>query len=169
MKLFFKVITFLVVNITFSQHEPGAWVVGFNGAAKVDRIADFGGNLQVHYAPNCYSSYIAEVGGILTNNGIVPELNMTINSIMFNFKTWMVTGGMGLVLNTAKLTKEERDDAIFAFSNENANFGALLKIRTLIPITRWWHFSTAFNFKTIGGNFSTVNVGLIYEFPLNGY
>ncbi|WP_010177416.1 hypothetical protein [Aquimarina agarilytica] len=169
MKLFNTLFLFFIVNSILAQHEPGAWVVGVQGAAKVDRISDVGGSFQVHYAPNCYSTYIAEVGVLNTKDGIVPELGITINSIMFNFQSWMITGGMGFIMNSAELSKKEQDDAIFAFSDGKNSFGALLKIRTLVPINKWWQLSSAFNFKSVGGKFSTVTLGIIYEFPLKGY
>ncbi len=169
MKLFIKVLFFLTTNFVIAQHEPGAWVIGGQLMTRVSKIKDVGGNFQVHYAPNCYSSYIAEVGILNTKDDIVPEFGITINSIMFNFQSWMITGGMGFVANSAELTKKEQDDAIFSFSNGNNSLGVLLKLRTLISLNKWWQMSTDFNFKTVGGDFSTVNLGLIYEFPLKGY
>ncbi len=169
MKLFLKGLFFLAVNVVIAQHEPGAWVIGGQVMSRVNKIEDIGGNFQVHYAPNCYSSYIMEVGLLNTKEGIVPELGISINSIMFNFQSWMITGGMGFIANSVDISKKEQDEAIFSFSNGSNSLGVLLKIRTLISLSKGWQMSADFNFKTVGGNFSTVNWGVIYEFPLKGY
>ena len=157
----------LVSTGIFGQHQPKNWAFGLNAAGHLSNITEVGGSFHVDYAPTCFSTYSGEFGLFSYKDQLVPEINITINSMLYNFDSKaFITGGMGLMVNSAELSKREQDNAVFDFSNGQTNFGAIIKLRGLIVLSQWWQFSTELNLKSVGGNFSTVTFGIVHELPI---
>ena len=98
-----------VTTSIYGQHQPKNWAFGLNAAAHLSGFSDVGGSFHVDYAPTCFSTFSGEVGMFSYKDQLVPELNITINSMLYNFNSKAyITGGMGFMVNSVTLTKQEQ-------------------------------------------------------------
>jgi len=147
-------IVLFTVNSLWSQHEPKALILGVQLNSSFESPEKVGGNIQLNYAPNCYTTVV----------------NDSINLILNNFKRqhFILTGGIGLALTSITLTDKQVRDSFLSLSgssNEN-HLGAIVKIKGLYQFKPNWNFVTSVNLKTLGSEFINFSAGLNYEFPL---
>ena len=159
----------LISNTFWGQHEPKAWVIGLNTNTTFSAPDQVGGNFQVNYAHNCYTTFVNEISVFPYKDQTAFEVASTANLILNNFKRqhFILTGGIGLSLTSVSLTNNEIKDSFLAISGEgNENhLGVLVKIRGLYQFKPYWNFVTSINLKTLGTEFVNFSVGLNYEFP----
>lgn len=163
-------ILFLCINnFLWAQHEPRAWIIGGQINAPFNSIEQIGGNFQVNYAGNCYTTIINEISVFPYEGQTAFEVASSVNLILNNFKKqhFMLTGGIGLALTSVTLTDKQVKDSFLAISgatNEN-HLGALIKLKGLYQFKPYWNFVTSVNLKTLGSEFVNFSMGLNYEFP----
>jgi len=153
----------------WAQHEPKAWVIGLNGNTTFSNIENVGGNFQINYAYNCYTTIVNEISVFSYNNQTAFEAASSVNLIINNFKKqqFIVTGGFGISITNVTLSDNEIKDSFLTFSGEenNIHLGVLAKIRGLYQIKPNWNWVTAINLKTLGSDFINFSTGFNYEFP----
>lgn len=170
-RLHLLVVLFIIAttNIIWAQHEPKAWVIGFNTNAPFTNPEKIGGNFQVNFAYNCYTTFINEISVFPHNNKTAVEISSSVNSILNNFKQqrFILTGGIGLSYTSVSLTDQEIKDSFLSISGEtNQNhISALFKIRGLYQFKPNWNFVTSINVKTLASDFINFSAGVNYEFP----
>jgi|GEM_PF-3492424 len=159
----------LISNTLWSQHDPKAWVIGLNTNAPFSSPEQIGGNFQINYAHNCYTTFVNEISIIPYQEQTTFEIASSANLILNNFKRqhFILTGGIGLALTSVTLTKKEVRDSFLSISGETNQYhlGAFVKIRGLYQFKPYWNFVTSVNLKTLGSKFVNFSVGLNYEFP----
>jgi len=163
-------ILFLFIsNLLYAQHEPKAWIIGLQVNTPFNSPEQIGGNFQINYAGNCYTTIINEISVFPYEGQTAFEVASSVNLILNNFKrqNFMLTGGIGLALTSVTLTDEQVKDSFLAISgatNKN-HLGALIKFKGLYQFKPYWNFVTSVNLKTLGTEFVNFSMGLNYEFP----
>jgi len=163
-------IVLFTVNSLWSQHEPKALILGVQLNSSFGYPEKVGGNIQLNYAPNCYTTVVNEISIFPYENQTAFEIATSINLILNNFKRqhFILTGGIGLALTSITLTDKQVRDSFLSLSgssNEN-HLGAIVKIKGLYQFKPNWNFVTSVNLKTLGSEFINFSAGLNYEFPL---
>ncbi len=165
----FVMIFVVITSKIYAQHEPKAWIIGINANTLLSNPQKIGGNFQISYAHNCYTTFINEVSIFPFENKTAFEVSSSVNSILNNFKKQRIilTGGVGLSLTSVTLTKEELKNRFLAISGDsNKNhLSVLVKLRALFEIKPNWNFVTSINLKTLGSDFINFSTGINYEFP----
>ncbi len=169
MKPFFLIFFFLTIQLLWAQHEPKAWIIGLQANTSFASPEKLGGNFQLNYAHNCYTTVINEVSVFPYENQTALEVASSVNLIINNFKrqNFILTGGIGLSVTSVELTDKELKNAFLALSsNTNQNhLGVLFKIKGLYQFKPYWNFVTSLNLKTLGSDFVNISMGINYEFP----
>ncbi|RZT00230.1 hypothetical protein [Aquimarina brevivitae] len=152
-----------------AQYEPQAWNYGLTSSKTIGIEAEVGFGVRIEYAPNCYTTYMAEYNrsfdfGDTEEDLSFNELALGVNLILFNWYPTTITAGMGYVGNNSKLITEDGDDAFLVISSETFNHGAQIKLRALHQVAIPIHIFAELNLKSLGNDFHTVLIGFSYDF-----
>ncbi len=126
---------------------------------------------RVEYAPTCYTSYMATYGYLFpiadsTVDGI-HEFSFSVNTILFNFEPTYITVGAGYMFNTSSTFDEKDNEAILFFKTGDINHGLELKLRALIRLKLPLHVFAEMNIRSLGREYDTIGVGILYDFDLD--
>jgi len=169
MKKAFIVFFFCCFTAAWSQHEPKAWAVGLQLNSSFANPEKVGGNIQLNFAHNCYTTFVNEISVFPFEDQTALEVASSVNLIINNFKrqNFILTGGVGLAVTSVTLTDRQLKDAFFSISNStNKNHvGVLVKLKGLYQFKPYWNFVTSVNLKTLGQEFINISMGINYEFP----
>lgn len=161
MKLFLLLSVFPLCFLQ-AQYDPGAITYG-GGLHKNIWSKSYGAGARLEYAKNCYTTFLGEVNLSNNSNDIDGELVSSVNLILFNFYPTTITAGMGFLLNFDE-DFVENESSFLVFENENVQFGALMKFRALHKVSSPVHIFVEVNFRSLGKEYHTVNIGYNYNF-----
>lgn len=169
MKYLWNLFFFVYINNLVAQHEPKAWVIGGNISTFTTDAVRLGGNIQINYAYNCYTTWVNEIHAFQFENQTGVSIGSSVNLILNNFKKqhFILTGGLGLAVNAIDLDNQKVEKSFFAISNSTneSHLSALIKLRGLLQFKPYWNWVTEANLNSLGKDFIYFSTGINYEFP----
>ena len=168
-KYYILYIFLCVATSAVAQYEPQAWNYGLTASKSAGFESEVGFGARIEYAPNCYTTYMAEYNrsfdfGSTEEDLSFDEIALGVNLILFNWYPTTITAGMGYVGNNSYLIEEDSDDAFLVLSTGDFNHGGQIKLRALHQVSIPVHIFAELNLKSLGNDYHTFLIGFSYDF-----
>ncbi len=170
MKKILFIISMYSISISVNaQYDPSAINYGFVVIKSSGFDSEVGIGARIEYAPNCFTTYMAEYNRLFSVGGDDPpdgynELALGVNLILFNWYPTTITAGFGYIGNDSSIFDDFAEEALIGLTTGDITHGVQIKLRALHQISIPVHIFAELNIKSLGNKFHTFLIGFNYDF-----